>query len=161
MDETPRRSDHPDSTPETGEPPTAIHPRILLVEDNDAASRGLSRLLSARGYDVQVANTGASALEALQTSPPPDFVLTDMRLPDLDGREVALAARRLVPVPRIALITGWDLDRDGHDFAAWGIDWVFTKPLDVQELVARLREGALPPSPRFSASADQPDQGRP
>ena len=116
-----------------------------MVEDNDAASKGLSKLLTAMGYEVHVVFDGATALEALRTSPPPDFVLTDLRLPDLDGREVALTARQLVPPPRIALITGWDLERDLHDRASWGIDWVFTKPLDVNELISKLREGSGSP----------------
>src|SRR5215213_10576713 len=110
------------STPDPGDPPPARRPRVLLVEDNDAASKGLAKLLAAMGYDVAVVLDGASALEALRTGPPPDFVLTDMRLPDLDGREVARTARQLVPPPRIALITGWDLDPTLHDTSFWGID---------------------------------------
>jgi DNA-binding response OmpR family regulator len=121
-------------------PDAAIRDRILLVEDNDAASRGLARLLEAWGYDVTVRQDGTSALQALETGPPPDFVLTDMRLPDLDGREIARYARRLVPPPRVALITGWDLESDPPDYETWGIDWVFHKPLDFSDLIARLRE---------------------
>lgn len=135
------------STPESGETMMPSRPRVLLVEDNDAASRGLSKLLIALGFEVQVVFDGASALEALRTSPPPNFVLTDLRLPDLDGREVALAARQLIPPPRIALITGWDLERDRHDVALWGIDWFFTKPLNVHELVSKLQEGLRSPAP--------------
>jgi DNA-binding response OmpR family regulator len=112
----------------------------LLVEDNDAASKGLSKILRALGYEVAVVFDGASALDALRRPPPPDFLLTDLRLPDLDGREVALAASRLEPSPHVALITGWDLDHDLLESGSWGIDWVFTKPLDVQELVSKLRE---------------------
>lgn len=128
------------STPEFGETAVPRRPRILLVEDNDAASRGLSKILDALGYEIAVVFDGASALEALRQSPPPDFLLTDLRLPDLDGREVALAASRLVPTPWVALITGWDLDHDLLESAAWGIDWVFTKPLNVQELLSKLHE---------------------
>ena len=135
------------STPESGDPRLPKPERVLLVEDNDAASKGLSKLLTAMGYEVHVVFDGATALEALRTSPPPDFVLTDLRLPDLDGREVALTARQLVPSPRIALITGWDLGRDLRDRASWGIDWVFTKPLDVNELILKLREGSGSPAP--------------
>lgn len=134
-----------------GAPPPSGRPRVLLVEDNDAASKGLSKILAAMGFEVAVVFDGASALEALRQPPPPDFVLTDLRLPDLDGREVALAASRLVPSPYIALITGWDLDHDLLESAAWGIDWVFTKPLNVHELLAKLREivteGATPSLP--------------
>jgi DNA-binding response OmpR family regulator len=128
------------STKPPGGPDPAFRPRILLVEDNDAARRGLARLLEAWGFEVTVKPNGISALHALDSDPPPDFVLTDMRLPDLDGREIALHARRLVPPPRVALITGWDLDCDPPEYEAWGIDWVFPKPVDLSILLARLRE---------------------
>jgi two-component system, cell cycle response regulator CpdR len=135
------------STPDTGDKSTVNRPRVLLVEDNDAAGKGLSKILSALGYEVAVVFDGASALEALRQLPPPDFLLTDLRLPDLDGREVALAASRLAPSPHVALITGWDLDHDLLEIASWGIDWVFTKPLNVQELVSKLRESEPGPKP--------------
>ena len=55
--------------------------RVLLVEDNDMASRGLARLLEACGFDVTVKNDGTSALRGLDLDPAPDFVLTDWLLP--------------------------------------------------------------------------------
>jgi len=121
-------------------PQVADRLRVLLVEDNEAASRGLAMLLEARGYDVTVSQTGTGALSVLESSPPPDFILTDMRLPDLDGREIAQHARQLVPPPKVALITGWDVDVEPHDYQAWGIDWIFPKPLDLPDLLARLKE---------------------
>jgi two-component system cell cycle response regulator CpdR len=114
--------------------------RILLVEDNEAAGRGLARLLEASGFEVAVRRDGVSALRTLESDPPPDFILTDLRLPDLDGREIAQRARDLVPPPRVALITGWDLDCDLVNYQSWGIDWVFPKPLDTKSLINRLRE---------------------
>jgi DNA-binding response OmpR family regulator len=124
-------------------PPGAHDPpprrRILLVEDNPVASRSLARLLEAWGFEVTVRPDGASALRALELPPPPDFLLTDLRLPDIDGREIARHSRGLVPPPRVALITGWDLDADPAEYAKWGIDWVFPKPVDIKKLVARLR----------------------
>jgi DNA-binding response OmpR family regulator len=114
--------------------------RVLLVEDNDMASRGLARLLEAWGFDVTVKHDGTSALRALDLDPAPDFVLTDWLLPDLDGREIARHAHALQPTPRIALITGWDLDSELDDYRSWGIDWIFPKPLDTYGLISRLRE---------------------
>jgi DNA-binding response OmpR family regulator len=114
----------------------------LLVEDNDAASRGLERILESQGYEVTVVFDGVSALGILNGQPPPDFLLTDLRLPDLDGREVAVVARQLVPRPRVALITGWDLESAQQEPASWGIDWVFPKPLDVHHLIATLRQSS-------------------
>ena len=124
---------------------SSIRPRILLVEDNDAAGRGLARLLEACGFDVTVRADGASALRALESPAHFDFLLTDLRLPDMDGRDIAQHARSLVPTPRIALITGWDLDDELRDYTSMGIEWVFTKPLEIRDLIARLRE---PPKPR-------------
>jgi DNA-binding response OmpR family regulator len=128
------------TTNPSGKPAASNRLRILLVEDNDAASRGLALLLQAWGFDVTVKHDGTSALVALDSAPPPHFLLTDLRLPDLDGREIAQHARNLVPPPKVALITGWDLDDERPDYKAWGIDWIFPKPLDIPSLIARLRE---------------------
>src|SRR5579883_2072156 len=118
-------------------------PRVLLVDDNEAGNKGLARYLEAQGYEVTTVLDGTSALQVLDSGPPPDFLLTDMRLPDLDGREVAQHASRLVPRPRVALITGWDIEPDARH-EAWGIEWVFPKPVDVRELIAKLREPKKP-----------------
>ncbi len=61
--------------------------RVLLVEDDEAASKGLAKLLQVHGFEVETACDGATALQALAQPPPPDFLLTDMQLPDIDGRE--------------------------------------------------------------------------
>jgi CheY-like chemotaxis protein len=125
-------------------------PRILLVDDNEATQRGLARFLEAEGYEVTLAFDGTTALEVLESGPPPDFVLTDLRLPDLDGRELARSARQLVPPPRVALITGWDLDPDVDSPDAWGIEWYFQKPLNVRDLIEKLREAPRSPAPASS-----------
>jgi CheY-like chemotaxis protein len=125
-------------------------PRILLVDDNEATQRGLARFLEAEGYAVTLAFDGTTALEVLESGPPPDFVLTDLRLPDLDGRELARSARQLVPPPRVALITGWDLDPDVDSPDAWGIEWYFQKPLNVRDLIEKLREAPRSPTPASS-----------
>jgi CheY-like chemotaxis protein len=126
----------PDAGP-SREPPRR---RILLVEDDSAAGRGLSRLLEAQGFAVTVVADGGTALSVLQQGPPPDFLLTDLQLPDADGREVARFASTLVPKPGVALITGWDLDLSSDECADLGIDWVLPKPLYVPDLMARLDE---------------------
>ena len=123
--------------------------RVLLVEDNDMASKGLARLLEAWGFDVTVKHDGTSALRALDLDPAPDFVLTDWLLPDLDGREIARHAHALQPTPRIALITGWDLDSELADYKSWGIDWIFPKPLDTYGLISRLRESIAVDKPEM------------
>jgi CheY-like chemotaxis protein len=134
------------SSPDPGATPVAFRPRILLVEDNDAANRGLARILEIQGFEVTAVRDGDAAIRSLQQGPPPDFLLTDLRLPDLDGREIARFAHQLVPPPRIALITGWDLDPDLRGDRSLGIDWVFEKPVDTQALISMLR-GTAPGQP--------------
>ena len=112
--------------------------RILLVEDHEATRQGLTRLLEGYGFRVSTAADGTSALRLLKEAPPPDVVITDMRLPDLDGRDVARQASGLTPRPRIALITGWDVDEERDGLAAWGIDSVFKKPVNMDSLFAML-----------------------
>ena len=81
------------------------HAAIPEAQGAAGLQRIFSKILGALGYDVAVVFDGTSALAALRQPPPPDFLLTDLRLPDLDGREVALAASRLEPSPHVALIT--------------------------------------------------------
>ena len=122
----------------------------MLVEDHEATRRGLTRLLEGYGFSVSTACDGTSALRLLNEAPPPDVVITDMRLPDLDGRDVARQASGLTPRPKIALITGWDVDEERDGLADWGIDRVFKKPVSVDSLFAmlgvtlRTRDGAPP-----------------
>jgi CheY-like chemotaxis protein len=119
--------------------------RVLLVEDNEAAGKGLAKLLQAQGFEVTTVRDGAAALALLASGAPPDVLLTDMQLPDIDGREVARQARLLVPPPRTVLITGWDIEPEHDDTASWGIDWVLTKPVDINELLEKLAQ-PLPPA---------------
>ena len=126
----------PDSPTET--PRSPARRRLLLVDDNAEGRRALARLLGFHGFDVTAVGDGASALHALRQSPPPEIVLTDLLLPDLDGREVALLAHALDPVPTVVMITGWDFGPEVPDPATSGIDHIFLKPLNVAELVATL-----------------------
>lgn len=62
--------------------------RLLLVDDEADVVMGLSALLQARGYDVEVLHNGVQALERLARDPLPDLVLLDYEMPELDGQEV-------------------------------------------------------------------------
>lgn len=111
---------------------------VLLVEDNEAAGRGLARLLESLGFIVTNVLDGETALKELRSSRSFDFVLTDLQLPDLDGREVARTAHRRLPTPRVILFTGWDLEMSGALREEWGIDHVLRKPIDLAALSSAL-----------------------
>ncbi len=113
-------------------------PLVLVVDDHEVGRKSLARLLDASGFEVIAADDGESALKMMRHAERIDFVLTDLRLPDVDGRDVVFAARQLDPLPRIALITGWDLEPD--EIEKLKLDWVFLKPLNVREIIKKLQE---------------------
>ena len=68
-------------------------PRILLVDDEVAIQRAVAPLLRSRGYEVEVAGTGTDALRIVAAHPP-DLIVLDLGLPDLEGTEVCRRVRR-------------------------------------------------------------------
>lgn len=114
--------------------------RILLVDDNAPGRNALARILKREGYEITAACDGRSALDAMRDGPAPAAILTDMMLPDIDGRELARHASQLVPRPLVILLTGWSQEIEGDDLISWGIDLMFLKPLDLKALLRTLRE---------------------
>ena len=122
--------------------------RVLVVDDERTLRRALAINLKARGYDVRLAATGTEALE-LAGQDPPDAVVLDLGLPDLDGGEVIAGLRGWTSVPIIVLSarTG---QGDKVEALDAGADDYVTKPFGMDELLARLR-AALRRSPSDGA----------
>lgn len=118
-------------------PPAAPAPKrqILIVEDNEAAGIGLAQLLRNQGFEVTNVCDGAAAIEILASGIRFDDLLIDLRLPDFDGRELALQARRLSPSSQVLLMTGWDFDSCTDDPWKWGIERVIAKPIEINVLL--------------------------
>jgi CheY-like chemotaxis protein len=111
--------------------------RVLLVDDNRNERLPLSRLFELRGFVVTPVADGRTAIATIESGLPFDILLTDLRLPDMDGREVALRASQCPHKPLVALMTGWDADSE--DRARWGIDLIFIKPIDSAAVVSQIR----------------------
>ena len=77
-------------------------PRVLVVDDEPQIRRSLRVALRANGYDVEEAVTGEDALEQA-ASRPPDLVILDLSLPDIDGVQVCTALREWTQLPIIVL----------------------------------------------------------
>lgn len=122
------------ATARTSVRPAAPPRRLLLVDDDRGTSAALARLLSWNGFEVEVAPTAAEAFAALARSRP-DIVLTDLMLPDDDGREVIRRARGLNPRPHCLMLTGWPIAGEAD---VLGIDHVFAKPLEFSTLLSYL-----------------------
>ena len=111
--------------------------RVLVVDDDPQILRALRINLRAREYDVDVAADGASALKAAAAHPP-DLVVLDLGLPDLDGSEVIRGLRGWSSVP-IIVLSGRAEGSDKVAALDAGADDYVTKPFGVDELLARIR----------------------
>lgn len=114
--------------------------KILLVEDNELNRDMLSRRLSKRGYQVEVAVNGAQGIE-MARSLAPDLILMDVGLPGIDGLE---ATRRLKAEPGtsaipIVALTANAMFGDQEEALAAGCDEYDTKPVDITRLVGKIQ----------------------
>jgi two-component system, OmpR family, KDP operon response regulator KdpE len=120
--------------------------RILAVDDEPQILRALATNLRARGYDVELAQTGEAAL-AVAARKHPDLVILDLGLPGIDGVEVIRGLRGWTRVPIIVLSVR-EAERDKVAALDAGADDYVTKPFGMDELLARLRAAlrrAAPP----------------
>ncbi|HLU74320.1 MAG TPA: response regulator transcription factor [Nonomuraea sp.] len=118
--------------------------RLLVVDDEPTVKELLAATLRFAGFTVSSADSGAGALEAARRDPP-DLVLLDVMLPDLDGFEVLRRLRTLPraggrpgPVP-VLFLTARDTTADKINGLRLGGDDYVTKPFDLEELLARIR----------------------
>ena len=110
---------------------------MLVVDDEPQILRALRINLRVRDYDVHVAATGAEALEVAGRYPP-DLVILDLGLPDLDGVEVIQGLRGWTKAP-IIVLSGRADSVDKVEALDAGADDYITKPFGVEELLARMR----------------------
>ena len=111
--------------------------RILVVDDEPQIQRFLRPSLTASGYDVISAATGADALRAFAAHQPGGVIL-DLGLPDADGKDLIRAMRKSSRVP-IIVLSARDREADKIDALDLGADDYVNKPFSIGELLARLR----------------------
>jgi two-component system cell cycle response regulator CpdR len=119
--------------------------RLLIAEDEQPVRELLTRALTLEGYEVQAAADGAAALDVLSSAGPFDLLLTDIRMPIMDGIALALVAARDYPGLVIVLMTGYagererahGLDRLVHDVVLKPFSLAVMKQTLAKALVAR------------------------
>jgi len=104
---------------------SSIHGRILLVDDNVNGSTARKTVLEELGHKINVASSGADALEQFSQHKY-DLVVTDYRMPRMDGLELFVRLRKLAPDIPIVLISGF-VDALGLNEATSGADSVIQK----------------------------------
>jgi two-component system cell cycle response regulator DivK len=115
--------------------------QILVVEDNEKNMKLFRDVLQAKGYRTLEATTGARAVE-LTTEHEPDLVLMDVQLPDIDGLEALgrlRAEERTASIPVLA-VTAQAMHGDRERFLAAGFDGYLSKPVNILDLVATVKQ---------------------
>ena len=113
--------------------------RVLVIEDNEENLTLVDYLLRAHGFDTLLARNGADGLK-LATASKPDLILLDVRMPFMDGYEVARAIRAdraLDPVPIVA-VTASAMVGDRERIAQAGFDHYVQKPIDPERFIAEV-----------------------
>jgi two-component system alkaline phosphatase synthesis response regulator PhoP len=121
----------------TRRPPSAVAPRVLLVEDEESLVLTLSDRLEAEGYRVEAHGSGESALEAAAKAPF-DVAILDVMLPGMDGFEVCRTLRSRGQNLPVLMLTARTQVVDKVVGLRLGADDYLTKPFEMIELLARL-----------------------
>jgi two-component system, chemotaxis family, chemotaxis protein CheY len=116
-------------------------PRILVVDDSAAIRELLRFVLEGEGYEVIEAADGAEGLQRYQADPT-DLVITDLKMPGMDGLELLKALQRVVPTPALMAISG---DLDTLTQARSLTPHTFAKPLPLEQILAAVRNLDLRP----------------
>jgi len=113
--------------------------RVLVVDDEAKLAELLRLELDIEGYDVDVANDGASGLVMARKEPAPDLIVLDWNLPDFSGVDICQRIRRGGVTTPILMLTGHDDIADRVTALDAGVDDYLVKPFSIEELMARLR----------------------
>jgi excisionase family DNA binding protein len=124
------------AAPARGQPPAAAErPRVLVVDDEASIRDLLSKTLALAEYDVDVAPDGRTALERLRIIPY-DLLITDLRMPGVDGLTVIKEARRLKADIPVIIITGYSTEASAIEAVNLGVSGYLTKPFRVPRVLA-------------------------
>ena len=112
--------------------------RLLVVDDEATVRELLAATLRFAGFSVTTAATAFEAVAAARDDPP-DLVLLDVMLPDMDGFEVVRRLREQRTQVPVLFLTARDRQADKVEGLSLGADDYVTKPFDLEELIARIR----------------------
>jgi excisionase family DNA binding protein len=110
-------------------------PRVLVVDDEASIRDQLSKTLALAEYDVDLAFDGRTALDRLRTTPY-DLLITDLKMPGIDGLTVIREARRLKTDLPVIIITGFSTEASAIEAVNLGVSGYLTKPFRVPRVLA-------------------------
>jgi excisionase family DNA binding protein len=110
-------------------------PRVLVVDDEASIRDLLSKTLALAEYDVDLAPDGRTALDRLRVMPY-DLLITDLKMPGVDGLTVIREARRLKTDLPVVIITGYSTEASAIEAVNLGVSGYLTKPFRVPRVLA-------------------------
>lgn len=116
--------------------------RLLIVDDEEEFLLSSSQALRRRGFEVDVAPNGITALEKVEKNEY-DVVMLDVKMPDIDGIEVFRQVHRIYPDLPIVLLTGHSSIGDAFQTSKEGIADYLAKPVDMDELARRIKRATI------------------
>lgn len=115
--------------------------RVLLVDDEEEFVSTLAERLEIRGFAPRTATNGEQALQMIETDPY-DVIVLDLMMPGMGGIDVLKEIKRLLPALPVILLTGHGSTREGMEGMQYGAFDYLMKPLDIDELITKIREAA-------------------
>lgn len=115
--------------------PPAGRARILVVDDEPSIRELLSKTLALAEYDIDLAPDGRTAVDRLKIIPY-DLLITDLRMPNMDGLAVIREARRLKPDIPVIIVTGYSTEASAIEAVNLGVSGYLTKPFRVPRVLA-------------------------
>ena len=113
--------------------------KVLMVDDEEQFRATTSKILTRRGYETTVAESGEEAIEILKTSPQ-DVVILDIRMPGMDGHEALAQIKKIDPAVRVIMLTGHGGGESAKESLEHGAFDYLNKPCDIELLSLKIND---------------------
>ena len=114
-------------------------PRILVIDDEEIVRISCQKCLTPEGYEVDVASNGIEGMQKVQTTKY-DLVLTDLKMPEMDGMEVIMKAKESQPGTRVIMMTGYSTVEHAVKAMRLGAYNFIEKPFTPDTLITAVKE---------------------
>ena len=119
--------------------PYNVSPKILVMEDDENVAKGLELVLSEEGYQVNLAGTGALAMQAFQEKKF-DLLVADLRLPDINGMDIIRKIKQQKPKTEVIVITGYGTTATAVEAMKIGVHDFLPKPFTEDQIKRAITE---------------------
>jgi CheY-like chemotaxis protein len=132
-----------------------IKPQVLVIDDDAVVGRSFDRVLSGKGYEVSTALSGEEALQSIENTEF-DVVFTDIKMPGMDGLEVAERIKAKCPWTPVVVITGYGTADNEARASVLGVSGFVRKPL-TPEIIESITLKALYETEEVEAPLNKPE----